>query len=478
MRANNCFPAPAAHRYPFKEPILGLDFALQIVRAAKSRRFLDYLVDLHKRYSPTMINHTFSMYLVWTDEPENIKTALSTRFDDWAIGPIRQVLIKDLLGDGIFTTDGAYWQHSRAMVRPNFARDQVADLDALEEHMQNLLALLPRDGSTVDLQELFHRYSMDASTEFLMGESTRTLLPGHSKLQEQFAKGIELGLKDATDRSQRGWFYHLISHAEVKAAIREVRRLVDPYVEHALEYRRKHLEAKERGEAGVEEEKYVFLHELAKETDDPLRLKNEVLNFLVAGRDTTASLLSTLWFMLARYPRVWKKLQAEVDGLEGKLPTYEKLRNMRYLKHCASETLRLYPPVPLLSKIAIKDTLLPLGGGPDGQSPLFVPEGGQFVYNMWSMHRRKDIFGEDALDFNPDRWESSSLRPGWGYLPFGGGPRVCLGQQYALTETYYVTIRLMQHFHSIEPRDPEPWTEKVAVTLCSLNGTQVGLFPA
>lgn len=344
MRANNCFPAPAAHRYPFKEPILGLDFALQIVRAAKSRRFLDYLVDLHKRYSPTMINHTFSMYLVWTDEPENIKTALSTRFDDWAIGPIRQVLIKDLLGDGIFTTDGAYWQHSRAMVRPNFARDQVADLDALEEHMQNLLALLPRDGSTVDLQELFHRYSMDASTEFLMGESTRTLLPGHSKLQEQFAKGIELGLKDATDRSQRGWFYHLISHAEVKAAIREVRRLVDPYVEHALEYRRKHLEAKERGEAGVEEEKYVFLHELAKETDDPLRLKNEVLNFLVAGRDTTASLLSTLWFMLARYPRVWKKLQAEVDGLEGKLPTYEKLRNMRYLKHCASESGFLTAP--------------------------------------------------------------------------------------------------------------------------------------
>lgn len=91
------------------------------------------------------------------------------------------------------------------------------------------------------------------------------------------------------------------------------------------------------------------------------------------------------------------------------------------------------------------------------------------------MMRQPSIFGSDAEVFRPERWADPSLRPGWGYLPFGGGPRVCLGQQYALTEAYYVTIRMMQRFRTLENRDNEPWTEKIAVTCCSFNGTKVAL---
>ena len=97
------------------------------------------------------------------------------------------------------------------------------------------------------------------------------------------------------------------------------------------------------------------------------------------------------------------------------------------------------------------------------------------MYNSYSMMRQPSAFGPDAEVFRPERWADPSLRPGWNYLPFGGGPRVCLGQQYALTETYYVTIRLMQRFKTLECRDPEPWIEKVSVTCCSWNGTKVAL---
>jgi cytochrome P450 len=96
------------------------------------------------------------------------------------------------------------------------------------------------------------------------------------------------------------------------------------------------------------------------------------------------------------------------------------------------------------------------------------------VYNSYSMMRQESAFGPDAAVFRPERWENPALRPGWSFLPFGGGPRVCLGQQYALTEAYYVTVRIMQRFRRVESRDAEPWREKVSVTCCSFGGTKVG----
>jgi cytochrome P450 len=90
------------------------------------------------------------------------------------------------------------------------------------------------------------------------------------------------------------------------------------------------------------------------------------------------------------------------------------------------------------------------------------------------MHRRTDIYGPDADIFRPERWEH--LRPGWEYLPFNGGPRICLGQQYALTEASFVTVRLVQEFKRIESRDEGPWVEGMTVTVCSGNGTKVGMY--
>jgi cytochrome P450 len=121
---------------------------------------------------------------------------------------------------------------------------------------------------------------------------------------------------------------------------------------------------------------------------------------------------------------------------------------------------------------------LPLGGGKDGQSPVFVRKGTMVGYNIYAMHRRTDIYGPDAAVFRPERWKEAGLRPRWGYLPFNGGPRVCLGQRYALTEAGYVLVRMGQLFEKLESRDAGPWEESLALTLCSRNGTKVSLGPA
>ncbi|KAJ2969499.1 hypothetical protein NQ176_g8631 [Zarea fungicola] len=195
------------------------------------------------------------------------------------------------------------------------------------------------------------------------------------------------------------------------------------------------------------------------------RVLDELMNILLAGRDTTASLLSNLFFMLAKHPPIWERLRQEVSGLDGRAPSYEELRGLEYVQCCLSESrgsLRHGPP---------------LGGGPDGLSPVFVRKGTLVSYNIHAMHRRQDIYGADATVFQPERWCDPGLRPRWGYLPFNGGPRVCLGQRYALTEAGYVLVRMVQHFQRLESRDPGPWVESLALTLCSHNGTKVSLVP-
>lgn len=139
--------------------------------------------------------------------------------------------------------------------------------------------------------------------------------------------------------------------------------------------------------------------------------------------------------------------------------------------------LRLHPVVPRNEREAVRDTVLPLGGGKDGLSPVFVAKGTLVSYNIYAMHRRTDIYGPDAGEFRPGRWANGKLQPCWGYLPFNGGPRICIGQRYALTEVSYVLVRMAQEFRVLESRDPGPWVESLALTLSSRNGTKVCLTP-
>jgi cytochrome P450 len=132
--------------------------------------------------------------------------------------------------------------------------------------------------------------------------------------------------------------------------------------------------------------------------------------------------------------------------------------------------------VPSNSRTANQDTTLPIGGGADGKSPVFVSKGQRVEYDVYAMHRRKDIYGPDADEFRPERWET--IRPGWAFVPFNGGPRICLGQQFALTEASYTTVRILQSFKAITCRDAGPWQEALLLTLASKNGTKVSMVPA
>ncbi|PBP27814.1 cytochrome P450 52A1 [Diplocarpon rosae] len=435
----------AGVRISQSERILGYGLYKTQVQASKSRTLLQVgrkrFADNGNTWRATIMGQAFFN----TIDPENVKAILATNFKDFDLGP-RQEAFGPLLGQGIFTTDGAQWEHSRALVRPSFTRAQVADLDTFETHIQQFISKIPRDGTTIDLQPLFFQLTLRLRDRVPLRRVRQ--LP--EQQQRLGARPLRTPVRLGPEQTGEPEFVH---------------QFVDQIVSQALEKSPAH-----------EGERYVFLTEMLQSTRDPTQLRDELLNILLAGRDTTASLLSNTFHVLARQPHIWKNLKAEVDALEGVKPDYETLRNMKYLKNLLSESLRLCPVVPGHARFTNKTTTLPRGGGFDGASPIYIPHGAIVVYSVYNMQRRRDLYGADAEEFNPDRWDEG-LRPGWAYLPFNGGPRICVGQIFALTEASYTIVRLLQEFAGIEDRDGSPWEEALSLTVASAKGVAVAFTP-
>ncbi|KAK5944928.1 hypothetical protein PMZ80_002130 [Knufia obscura] len=469
IKENGCKPVKKYAHKGVLGKLFGYDTMKQSFQAAKQGRLHEMSRLRNFDQQTTIQIRNLNRDFILTIEPENVKAVLSTKFNDFGLGGLRVKTMGPVFGTGIFTSDGKSWEHSRAMIRPNFTRQQVGDLSIYEDHVQHLLTHIPKNGQTVNLQDLFFKLTMDSATEFLFGKSTNMLKKGQEHPDgDRFSDAFTYVTECMAMDFRTAQLNRLLSDPKRKDDSEFIRKFATDIIDDAIANR------KDIEKGAGEKQNYIFLYELLKVTNDPYTLRSELLNVLLAGRDTTASLLSHTFHQLARRPDVWAKLQAEVDELGGQTPSYEAMKSMKYVKWVINESLRLWPVVPGNNRISVRDTVLPVGGGPDGKSPMFVPKGTPVGYSVWSMHRRKDFFGEDALEFKPERWET--LRPGWEYLPFNGGPRICIGQNFALTEASYVMIRLLQNFRRIEPRDDKPWSEFQTLTLAVGNGVHVGLY--
>lgn len=192
---------------------------------------------------------------------------------------------------------------------------------------------------------------------------------------------------------------------------------------------------------------------------------------MMAGRDTTAALLGWCLLRLTLHPDIFTSLRATClrDFPSDKQPDFAQLKSCRPLQHFLQEVLRLHPTVPINNRLCVKDTTLPLGGGADQRSPIAVRAGQFVVFSVYVMHRRKDLWGEDALEFKPSRWEQKV--PAWQWLPFLGGPRVCLGQQFALTEAGFLLVRLLREFDGVQAVDEgemRRMKKGMGLTMCKL----------
>ncbi|KAI4140733.1 MAG: hypothetical protein L6R39_005677 [Caloplaca ligustica] len=421
---------------------------------------------------------------------------LSTRFEDFGFGPRRSAFYA-LLGEGIFHQDGPPWKHSRELLRRQFVRMQYQNLGAFREHVDNMIKVITKSEGVVDLQPIFFRYTLDTTTALIFGQSVHSLVKeGRDSFSESFGEAANI----TAYRGRLGDLYWAYTPRRFSKACKAIKSYVDEYVSNARGTLGQGLDA-----AGERvSQRYAFINDLYDELKDPILVRDQLVNVLLAGRDTTACLMSWTFRLLVRYPVVLVKLRKEIEEVLGneQSVTRAHVRSMHYLDCVLKETLRLYPPVPANLRFATKTTVFPRGGGPDGRAPVLIRQGTGITYVPYLMHRRTDLYGADADLFRPERWEDPKLVGiRWAFLPFNDGPRACLGskcsqntrarlfiwtdadtllqEDLAMMEASYGIARIIQAFPAIKlPNDhmfEEPGTEKHALTLvlASADGCKV-----
>ncbi|KAH8674572.1 cytochrome P450 [Tricladium varicosporioides] len=463
---------------------------------------VDFLEDFIRKRYIDMGTYTFRNFatfdnssMISTSEPENVQAVLATKFQDFDLPPLRQSVFLPLLGVGLFTAEQHNWSRFRQLVKPQFTREQVSDLECADRHLRTLFKILPEENTegwieSVDFLPLLYRYTMDVSTEFLLGTSVNSQLAAlhaedsgnNTDFQRSidFTESITYAMRVMILRLRFPWifWYFSVDHKKFKKSCDTVKDFTNHYVQIFLNSEHKSVLPEPD-----QKKKYVLLEELAKEIRDPVELRDQVMHIFLAGRDTTAATLGWTLALLARHPEETAKLRASIlehFGTE-KSPktelTFSSMKACKELTYVLYETLRLFPTVAMNARVALRDTILPTGGGSDGKQPIAVMKGETVGFVPYIMHRRSDIWGGDADEFKPERWEGKKLS--WEFIPFSGGPRICLGQQYALNEANFLIVKLLQRYDKIEPVDPEaPMLKAISLVLSPGNGVNIKLHRA
>ena len=333
-RENGCQPVPHLSR---KESFFGVGLLMKGYQDMQSKSYLVGTQARFARYGNTYAAKTIGVNTIFTIDPENIETILARNFKDYSVGARRRSAFIPYMGHGIITIDGDAWTHSRRLLRPNFTFHPVNSLAILERHTRNLIDAIPHDRSTVDLQQLFFHLSIDIASEFFCGESTLCLAPerresSSTKFSVVFAH-FQCSIRD---RLCLGKLAALVPDSKFRSDRDYLYNFVDDFVKNALCAQKSSHSDNNAAEKGLNSLTQL-MSGAAEQTSNRIQLRDDVLHTFFAARDTTGSLLSNLWFTLAKRPDIWVKLRREIDTLGYKKPTLDQLKGLSYLRSCIKE---------------------------------------------------------------------------------------------------------------------------------------------
>jgi cytochrome P450 len=334
---HGCEPAPVEAQ---RSCLSGIDSLLESYKHKKRGTYLLHEQQCFKRYGNTYSTTRLGMEVLNTIDPENVERIMRSP-KTFIARPIRKIPLGGLVGHGILTADGDVWKRQRTIMKPSFHHKRIGEFEMYEEHMHRLIANIPHDGRPIDLQELFFKFTIDTSTAHLFGESCRSLA-GQSELSPdpEFAGAFDRAQRASVTKFALASVDWLRPQLQYWKDIRCIKRFADRYVKKALQQkhdevidpRNSKYDPKSRNRSSPN-----FLQSLTELTDDHDEIRTGLLNLLVGGRDTTASLLSNLWLSLSQDQRIWGKLCAEVASLEGVWPDVEALKRLPYLRQCIDE---------------------------------------------------------------------------------------------------------------------------------------------
>jgi cytochrome P450 len=412
--------------------------------------------------------------IIMISQPDLIKYVSKDSSDVYIKGEKFHDTFRELLGDGIFAVDGHRWREQRRAALPMFSRKLLSSKmsHAFSLHANTVLHILDTAvarNEPVDLQSIFFRYTLDAICDIAFSAQLKTLEKPHPFGQAfdaatsicafRFMKPYWKVLRtlNLSDEGKLKHHMKIINDTLLAIISQRSQSDVDTHGDMlSLFLQKRDSDPSLRGDEGVGIEEEAKEGEAgraqARSSNDPAFLRDLVLNFVLAGRDTTAwAMTAASWLLFSdqNTSRQFKAFSEAKDAVDGDIPTFNELKALKYTEACFFEALRLFPSVPHEVKFAARDDTLPTG--------VEVKRGDMLSIPIYAMARNESLWGSDAAEFNPERWLEPGFKPNeFTYPIFNTTPRLCLGKEMATIEAKLLLATLFKRYEfALDPRSAD-----------------------
>ena len=430
---------PIRQPVPVRVPLVTKPMGLWASLQASRRNVLSIIPDLATR-QPMVSGKTGVRWHMVMD-PEANRRVLRENLENYPKSLVTKNLLRPAIGESMFIAEGAEWRWQRRTAAPVFSHRNMMALapvmaGAARRSVERIAAA---EGAPVDFlaEMVTTTFDVISDVTFSSGEGfERDAVHGAIDAYIGAAGKISLfdilGLPDWVPRPRRSF---------AAGGVGDMKAMADEVIE----------ARRERGEGEVAD-----LLDLLREGEDPQsgrkmttsELRDNLLTFIVAGHETTALTLAWSLYLLAFDPQVQEQVRAEVDAVvSGDAATGEDVAALPAVRRVVDEALRLYPPAGMVSRTAL---------GPDELCGREIRKGDTVILPIYALHRHRMLW-DDPDAFRPDRWEGEKPER-YAYLPFGDGPRVCIGASFATQEAVMILATMLKNFRfkAMPGRVPEP----------------------
>lgn len=394
--------------------------------------------------------------------PQDIQYVLKNSQRLFAKGYHRDRILSMILGNGLVTSEGYFWLRQRRLSQPAFHKHRIESYADIMTQYVNRTIRKWNDGQMIDIHEKMMRCTMEIVAKTLFDIDLQE--PRH-QVSKQVGKAL--------DQVFHEYANHYTSITRIllemlpfplpsprKKRLQKSINQLDQAIYEIIENRKK--ENRDRGD--------LLSMLIAVQDEDgkgmtPTQLRDEVITLFIAGHETTANVLSWTFYLVAQHGDIEEKLVTELENvLQGRLPSLSDIPHLAYTQAIINESMRLYPPAWLISREPLEDVCF---------GEYCLPAGCEIAVSQWVMHRHPDYF-TNPDSFIPERWsdEFEKSLPPYVYFPFGAGPRVCIGNNFAIMEATLLLASVIQKFH-IELDHQHHVVPELSITLRPKNGIRV-----
>ncbi len=389
---------------------------------------IDFLEKTAQDY-PSIARFRFAhLPMVLLTEPDTVKHILQTNNKNYAKG-IEYEHLKPVLGEGLLTSEGDFWLRQRRLSQPAFHKEKISHFTAKMVHFTNEMV---QNWKTKKGFFDIHSEMMHLALQIV----SSTLLSYELKTEvHEVENALEIAINESYHRIQALINYPLWLPVPRNLKYAKSRESLDKVVNSIIEERR-----------NSKKEYHDLLDMLMNVRDldtgegmSDKQLRDEVMTIFLAGHETTANALTWAFYLLSENPEVEKKFFEEIDGVLGnRLPTFDDLKNLTYITEIIHESLRLYPPAWIIGRTALAD---------DEIKGYEINKGDNIMVSPYQMHR-SHLYWENPDKFIPERFSAEKMKEmhKFVYFPFGGGPRFCIGNNFALLEMQIILAMVGQQF--------------------------------